>query len=64
MLDPNPAAQYDPAFRWCRLLILVLQFSTIKFGVCPEKVGKMTFSGAVNSTAKLTCIVLVELKGY
>ena len=29
----------NPAFRCCRLLVLVLWFSTRKFSVCPEKVG-------------------------
>ena len=34
----------DPAFRWCRSLVLVLLFSLRKCG------GKMAFFGAVNSS--------------
>ena len=40
----------DPAFRWCRLLVLVVGFSQRKCGVCPKKVGKTAFLGAVNSS--------------
>ena len=35
----------DPAFRWCRLLVLVLLLSQRKCGVCPKKVDEMAFFG-------------------
>ena len=47
----------DPVFQWCRLLDLVLCFSLKKWGVCPKKVCKVTFFGAVNSS-KLTYILI------
>ena len=40
----------DPAFRWCRLLVPGFCLSLIKCGVCPKKVGKMDFLGAVKSS--------------
>ena len=56
----------DPAFRWCRLLVLVLWFSQRKCGVCPtKKVGKMAFFGCSEfQWTKFTWKLLLELKRY
>ena len=55
----------DPAFRWCWLLVLVLWFSQRKCGVCPKKVGKVTFSGCSEfHWTKLPWRLLLDLKRY
>ena len=55
----------DPAFRWCRLLVVVLWFSQRKCGVCPKKVGKMAFFGCSDlQWTKFTWKLLLELKRY
>ena len=40
---PQPLGSIRPhrAFRWCRLLVLVFNFSPSKCCVCPKKEGKM-----------------------
>ena len=54
-----------PDLRWCRLLVLDLLFSQRKFGICPEKVGKMAFFGCIEFQCnKFTCILLLSLKMY
>jgi len=55
----------DPAFRWCRLLVLVLWFSQRKCCVCPKKVGEMAFFGCSEfQWTKFTWKLLLELKRY
>ena len=55
----------DPAFQWCRLLVLVLWFSQRKCGVCPKKVGKTAFFGCSEfQWNKFTWKLLLELKRY
>ena len=55
----------DPAFCWCRLLVLVLSFSQRKCGVCPKKVGKMAFIGCSEfQWTKFAWKLLIELKRY
>ena len=69
MLDPHPYAKKnptrDPAFRWYRMLGMVLLFSPTNCCVCPEKVFKMAlFWCSEPQWTKFTCKLLLELKRY
>ena len=55
----------NPAFWWCRFLVLVFWFSPRKFGVSPEKVGVIAFFRCSEfHCTKFTFIWLLELKWY